>query len=403
MPDSLDQQYGAIADAIERYIEEHFWDPAGLMYSYLDVTTGQPFAKEFIAPKKVCRRALFNPWAWWTYEDSIMMMGLYLDGLCRKYEVTGNAQCLDLARKVWRSLRNVYYASQIYGPGSFLRPYGGFEVMGQFMEPLGTDQASPLFAGLYRFMRHSDPETRTEVAKVALDTLSWYERQGFQYFYYKDFIHEWNPAFQHAASYYLPAIAWAAATTGDPKWERHLDARLAMFRDTRFTVRCSFTWGHDLPILKAMAGRSLDAAITQKMLDEAFRATLESIRTYTDPGMTRRMWPESAKPGFKPYMKPDFDPHKHHGHAYFFCVHGGRQRPGAEFTFLCGLAEMGYPGAREKAAELLALRQRVPFDFTDFVWDDYAELPEEVHLYARSVGPGLSAWWRNYWLLRGAG
>ena len=48
----------------------------------------------------------------------------------------------------------------------------------------------------------------------------------------------------------------------------------------------------------------------------------------------------------------------------------------------------------------MSCRRRVPQDFTSFLSEDYGDLPETVHLYARSVGVGMVQWLRNYWLLR---
>ncbi len=76
-----------------------------------------------------------------------MSMGLYLDALVLQYEITGEAACLERAQRIWTMIERVFAASQVYGPGSFLRPYGGFLNMGKFMEPLGTDQAGPAFLG----------------------------------------------------------------------------------------------------------------------------------------------------------------------------------------------------------------------------------------------------------------
>ena len=90
------------------------------------------------------------------------------------------------------------------------------------------------------------------------------------------------------------------------------------------------------------------------------------------------------------------------GYAYFFSVHGGRQRPRHEVHFLCALAALGYPGALEQAADLLSHRKSIPLDFTDYLAEDYSELPEEVRLFARSISTGLVEWFRNYWLLRWA-
>ena len=44
-------------------------------------------------------------------------------------------------------IERVYAFPQVYGIGSFLRQCGGFLTMGEFAEPLGTDQASPPLGG----------------------------------------------------------------------------------------------------------------------------------------------------------------------------------------------------------------------------------------------------------------
>ncbi len=406
---NLDKLAPSIA-RIEDYLAAHFWDPDGILYAYVDVQTGKPFEKDFITREKVARRAAFNPWAWWTYEDSIQNSGHYLDGLVRKYEVTGDAECLRRANDVWQMLEKVYLASQVHGIGSFLRPYGGFLEMEKFMEPLGTDQASPMFAGLYRYLRHAPPEEREQIGDLLLKTLTWYEQQGFRYFYYKWLIHEWAPPLQHAGSYYLPAIAWAAKTTGDSRWSRHFESRISQFSHDRvpleksyetFNLYRTFYWGGDLPVLKEILGERFDEYLPPAMRENAFALALEDIaKTYSDPGTIRTFYPESREPGFKPYVRPGYNPDVAHGFAYYSTVHGGSARPRLEVNFLCGLAALGHRGAYQKAVELLLHRQRVPHDFTEFLYEDHDRLPPQVDLYARSTGSLLFEWFRNYWMLK---
>ncbi|MCK5118919.1 MAG: hypothetical protein KAQ78_05020, partial [Candidatus Latescibacteria bacterium] len=228
------------AAAVEEYVERHLFDPHGIMYSGIDSHTDAPFDRDFITPQKVPRRAAFDPWSFWTYEDSVMSMGSYLDGLVLKYEVTGDSECLSRAERIWKVISEIYSCSQVHGIGSFLRPYGGFEQMHRFIEPLGTDQASPLFSGLYRYLAHADARDATDIRRVMLKTLEWYEQQNFQYFYYKSFIHRYTPGdplANHPNSYYLPAIAWAADTfPNDEQWRRHLDERLGYFVSGQYPV-----------------------------------------------------------------------------------------------------------------------------------------------------------------------
>ena len=41
-----------IASQIETYIERNLFDASGLMYSYIDAQTNQPFARDYITPEK---------------------------------------------------------------------------------------------------------------------------------------------------------------------------------------------------------------------------------------------------------------------------------------------------------------------------------------------------------------
>ena len=394
---SIPSALGATEAAVAQYINAHFFDPNGIMYAAVDAHTGRPFAADEFTAIRIPRRADVNPWAYWAYEDSVQNTGAFIDGLVRKYEVTGDPECLRRAHEQWLTLRNVYYASQAHGIGSFLRPYGGCTVMDQFAEPLGTDQASPMFTGLYLYSKHADEPTRAEITDIMLKTLRWYEQQGFQYFYYKAFIHEWNPTYQHAASYYLPAIAWAAAVTGDAVWHTHLEEKLALFSDPRYTLARSFCWGSDLPVLAELLGERFHELFDLERMHADVRAKLAE---YLDPGMVRRVCPESAEPDFQPSIAPGFNRERGMGFAYFSARHQGRERPRLEIHALLGLAALGCAGAFEEVADLMALRSTVPEDFTSYLHEDWSILPETVDLWARNVGGILIEWWRDHWFLR---
>jgi hypothetical protein len=395
------------AAAIEQYVEDHLYDPQGILYSYINVETDRPFERSAITTQHAPVRAHFDPWSYWTYEDSLLSMGLYLDGLARKYEVTGEEACLERAQKLWQSVRKIFSCSQVYGIGNFLRPYGGFAKMGQFAEPLGTDQASPLFAGLFLYSRHADQSTRDQIADVMLKTIGWYETQGFAYFYYKSFIHAWDVGSQHAASYYLPAIAWAAKLTGDKKWRDLLTAKLALFAYPQFQVyrwgQGSFCWGSDLPMLKELIGGDTFAkTFTSSMLESGMRNCLEDLKKYSEPDGTCYQHAEAKEPGFKPFVHPIEPPYARDwgmGFPELYTVHQGRTRPRSEVHFLCGLASLGFSEAIPHVQRLLAVPKRIPQDFTNLAADDLTQVPDTV-LAARSVGVMLLEWFRNYWMLR---
>lgn len=399
------------SEDVQKYIEQHLFDKRGIMYSGINYKTGKPFEKEFITPVKTCRRAYFDPWSYWTYEDSVMTMGLFMDGLILKYEITKDSSCLSKAEEIWKVIKQIYSSSQIHGIGSFLRPYGGFEIMHKFMEPLGTDQASPLFSALYRYQSYAESKTCEDMKRVMLNTLLWYEQQGFEYFYYKTFIHQYAPEVRHrdhANSYYLPAIAWAAKNfPEDKRWERHLNERLGYFIDKQYIMyqrgsyqQPAFCWGSDMDVLYKILGTRFFEVFNEEILEEAYIAVKEVINSYSEPGIVRRICPESANPDFQASIKLDTD--EGLGDGYSQTRHHGRSRPRLEIDFLLGLASVGYKAQEciRQATGLLALRSSVPADFTQILSEDYDRLPETVHLYACSVGELMVDWWRNYWLLR---
>ncbi len=399
----IEARCDAVAKATGEYIEAHLFDPEGFMMSAIDVYTGRPFERKFITPIKVPRRADIDPWAFWTYEDSVMAMGLYMDALMRQHAVTGDARCVERCRRLWQTLRRIYSASQIHGIGAFLRPYGGWQggletVMHQFLEPLGTDQASPLLAGLYLFRPYADVNTQTEIDRMIEQTLRWYADQGFTYFYYKNLLTEFNAAYQHGLSFFLPAAAWAARRTHRAYWRKVRQELLGRFHDPQYHVLRAFTWGSDLPILAELLGDEFRQSMPRELFDRAFTEAQLALSTYPRPDMIK---PDQS--GVTPEqvgLDPAFDRQRGFGFAFFATRHHGRLRPHFELTPICGLAALGYPGALDIACKVLEMFRRVPEDFTHYLLDDYSHLPETVHLYARSTGVQLVLWLRNYWLLR---
>ncbi len=371
------------ASQAEQYINGHLFDVDGLMYSYVDVRTGRPFDETYVAHFKeealqakawqANRRADSDPVTYWSYEDSVITAGHYMVALVLKYEVTGDAKALEQAFKIWERYRLCYYASQVYGEGSFLRPYGGFAGgfagMSRWMEPLGTDQASPLLRGQYALWKHAQGEQKSELTDIMVKTLSWYERQNFKYLWYKSIVHSWNDS-AHAGSYYFPAIVFAAKVTGDEKWRKLQQAKLpGASRD----VTATFKFGGDLIMLADLLGpEEFERACPKAVLDGAYEAELKYLATFSLPGMRR-----AEGPGVR-------------------SVHTVQS--------LCGLAGIGYPGAAEKALEIMATVKRVPDDFTVFLADAPEKLPEAgfVQLQAYAVGVLLVVWYRNYWILRKA-
>ena len=400
------------ATRADRYINEHLFDPDGLMYSYIDVRTGKPFEEGYAVRSarraevrteagrdgswSVNERANSDPRTYWSYEDTVVTAGCYIEALVLEYGLTGDSKSLEQAFRIWDTYKQVYYASQVYGIGSFLRPYGGraggFEGMGRWMEPLGTDQAGTLLRGQYALWKHAEGEDRKELADIIVKTLTWYEQQNFRYVWYKSLIHTWDGA-AHAGSYYLPAIAFAAKVTGEEKWQRLLQekmpcAKAAKPSDSESQMASTFKWGTDLIMLADLLGSDFEKAFPPALFADAYQEALDYLAQFDQPGMSCFVpeWWQSpaaeAETGTRARYRP---------------TEGG-------FYFLCGLAGLGYPGAAEKALSVLGASKRVPEDFTVFLNEDWEKLTlsEYTQLQARAVGRPLVTWYRNYWILRKA-
>jgi len=376
----------------ESYINEHLFDPDGLMYSYIDVRTGMPFAEDYA---RECRhfstpseawsihlRADADPVTYWSYEDTIATGGYFMEALILKHEVTGDGAALERAFRIWRTYRNVYYASQVHGIGSFLRPYGGFAAgfagLGRWMEPLGTDQASPLLSAQYALWKHADSCEKEEIADIAVNTLTWYERQNFRYLYYKTLIHPWDESFTpHAGSYYFPALAFAFKVTADERWMRYFNEKLPLSTGSGYSLMDTFRWGSDLVMLADLLGPEFERFFAPSLLEDSYQEALKHLAKFDQPGMSAAG-----------IMHPR-----------------GRCRPTElGFYFLCGLAGLHHPGAAEQVDLVLSQSMRVPEDFTVLLIEDHENLPKQgyAQLQALAVGRPLVLWYRNYWRLRKA-
>lgn len=402
-------QLRATTDDIEAYTETHMFDHAGLMMSGIDSHTNRPFDRSFVTDRKVPRRAMFDPWSYWTYEDTMMSTGHYLEGLVLKYEVTGDVSLLERAIAVWETCLDVFYQSQVYGGlGCFLRPYGGFDEMERFGEPLGTDQAAPVFFGAYRLSKHVNADTRNEIVRTWVHALKWYADQGYVYRYYKSHQHYWRPpGHHHGSSFYLPAIAFAALETGEQRWKDdlvfHLNRVLCSpeARKSSKGIAWNFKQG-GLLVLKDLMdalGEPFEQHFTSDVLAQMHGDVTHWLEAYNEPGMLHRDFPESVSPGFIPYEKPRNSSRRDLKHAYAGWVHGGRQRPRHEATVLAALGVLGNEEARTQAIDVFALRQDVPREFSIYLAEDYDSTPPSKHLYSRTVGAMMLDWWRNVWVL----
>lgn len=208
--------------------------------------------------------------------------------------------------------------------------------------------------------------------------------------YYKSFIHSSDPSdslSQHANSYYLPAIAWAAKVTGKAKWQKYRDERLRLFTKGHYNACQAFHWGSCLPNLADILGCHFGKIFTRNVLNADYQRCQGMLAEYNEPGMVKRLCPESVNPDFKPYIDPDFDQddfkQSNLGSAFSSTRHHGRVRPTRELNFLISLAALGYKQEKvmTQATGLMTYHKHVPQDCFMMITISYPNqcisMPEE--------------------------
>ena len=182
--------------AIETFVDRRYYDAAGMMYSHSNWREERPFvASDFSARDSTIPGPEAH--AWLSYENSVMVAGLFLSSQCYRYEATGEAAALDLARRAFEAINANYaltenrptgaagvrqkagiveqpVAGQRREAGFFCKPY-----YGQVTDHTSTEQHFWPVVGLYRYYKHAPAELRPRIAQM-LREVSERWRRGYR-------------------------------------------------------------------------------------------------------------------------------------------------------------------------------------------------------------------------------
>ncbi|HEY3132317.1 MAG TPA: hypothetical protein VGL91_22875, partial [Acidobacteriota bacterium] len=159
----IDAKLRSISEMLESYLFQHFFDPDGILYAYIDIQTGKPFSSEYMSTQYLDLFHVPNPVHYWSNEDSMQYSGYLLAALYEKYMATKDSRVIEQMNQIYRGIKKVYDLSQSLEPNSFSRPYGGLQNMARYKEPLGTDQAQSLFWGLWLFRQLADERLQPQI------------------------------------------------------------------------------------------------------------------------------------------------------------------------------------------------------------------------------------------------
>lgn len=193
------QSVGERIATIEQFLDTHYFDEQGLMYSHLNWREERPFTKDDFSPADSTMPGP-EPWQWMSYENSSFISGVLLAAQCYRYEATRDPAALALAAKAFHSLDVNYRlteqrnrasegpeqkagfigqsSSSAQAAGFFCKPY-----YGQATDATSTEQHFEALYGLYRYWPLADEDTKQRIAQIFREVSArWREGYRINYF-----------------------------------------------------------------------------------------------------------------------------------------------------------------------------------------------------------------------------
>lgn len=189
---------------IDRYVHEHYYNDAGLMYSHIKWDEERPFSAADFGPGDSVMGGP-EPHAWMSHENSPFVAGLFLAAQSYRFEATQDPVALDYARRAFGAVDAVYRLNEApgvdHGPAQKAGiieapvradgPRGGFfgkPYYGQATDHTSTEQHFAPLVGLYRYWRIAPPETQARIREI-FSAVSRRWRAGYRINYFGE---TWN-------------------------------------------------------------------------------------------------------------------------------------------------------------------------------------------------------------------
>lgn len=241
---------------IDRFVHEHYYDPAGLMNSHMRWDEERPFRADDFSPADSALAGP-EPHQWMSYENSAFISGLFLAAQCFRYRATGDPEALACARRAFGSLDANYALSEHADPAAAgpsqraglaeaapaAAPRGGFfckPYYGMATDHTSTEQHFGALYGLYQYWPLAPTELRPRIRQI----FSEVSRRWRGAYRINFFGETWNiEESQPRAQRHMPAWAvihrMAHAVTGEPECleeYRRLDALFGALPTPRETA-----------------------------------------------------------------------------------------------------------------------------------------------------------------------
>jgi len=188
-PASYGQTLEEVEATISQVIERVFRDDDGILLSFVNGRTMKPFRTEevkdrprgmgtYVQHSDIPDRA--RP-VWLNYEDTGMACGYYLEALCAKARVAGDAQVREPARRtvnaiaaLWENAAKIKHPLGGGGRGWFPKPYLGIHDLAG-MHECSADQYYHVTLGLHSYyLTLADEKEKRKIEEIVVSFADWW-------------------------------------------------------------------------------------------------------------------------------------------------------------------------------------------------------------------------------------
>ena len=186
-------------DEFDRFIEDHFIDAHGVVYSQIDVATLQPLQDDFFRSWGGDNTDTwgggwgedhFSAAEYWSYENCGMCTGAYLNSLCCALRLPGidEEDVRRRAKRTFDGLVYIYRIGQAWERGFFPKIWGN-----RLSHQTSTDQVLYAMHSMHNYYPFSSAEDRKSIEEMIPAMAEFWMNRNYvlSYYHVKDMV--WPP------------------------------------------------------------------------------------------------------------------------------------------------------------------------------------------------------------------
>ncbi len=188
----MDRSLYRKAISIQKYLEEHFVDSYGCVYTFLDRETGRVPTDEFFADVGPNESIMdftvpgFSRRDVAMYENCGMCTGAYLQALIHQYRVEKEDINLQMARRCFQALTHIYTLGKELETGFFPKIYGG-----RFSEETSSDQCLYAIFAMDNFYPFASEQEKKEIDVMIPEIADFWRKRAYRYNYWDQRNMQW--------------------------------------------------------------------------------------------------------------------------------------------------------------------------------------------------------------------